>query len=89
MTKAVLDGTVPFNPAAASRLAVALAPQADDLRHSFVSNLLPYCDLAAISRAAGHATPYITAKLYSHALGSPEEQAQPAALAAAAAGLGH
>ena len=42
-----------------------------------------------ISRAAGHANPHITAKLYSHALGSPEEQAHRAALAAAAAGLGH
>lgn len=63
--------------------------RAHDLRHSFVSNLLPDGDLATISRAAGHANPHITAKLYSHALGSPEEQAQRAALAAAAAGLGH
>ena len=63
--------------------------RAHDLRHSFVSNLLPHSDLATISRAAGHANPHITAKLYSHALGSPEEQAQRAALAAAAAGLGH
>ena len=63
--------------------------RARDLRHSFVSNLLPHGDLATISRAAGHANPHITAKLYSHALGSPEEQAQRAALAAAAAGLGH
>jgi integrase len=63
--------------------------RAHDLRHSFVSNLLPYGDLATISRAAGHANVGITAKLYSHALGSPEEQAHRAALAAAAAGLGH
>jgi integrase len=63
--------------------------RAHDLRHSFVSNLLPHGDLATISRAAGHANPHITAKLYSHALGSPQEQAQRAALAAAAAGLGH
>ena len=63
--------------------------RAHDLRHSFVSNLLPHGDLATISRAAGHANPHITAKLYSHALGSPEEQAHRAALAAAAAGLGH
>jgi integrase len=79
------------------RRALAVASQeaglgkvrAHDLRHSFVSNLLPHGDLATISRAAGHANPHITAKLYSHALGSPEEQAQRAALAAAAAGLGH
>jgi integrase len=63
--------------------------RAHDLRHSYVSNLLPYGDLATISRAAGHANPHATAKLCSHALGSPEEQAQRAALAAAAAGLGH
>ena len=63
--------------------------RAHDLRHSFVSNLLPHGDLATISRAAGHANPHITAKLYSHALGSPEEQAQRAALAASAAGLGY
>ena len=44
---------------------------------------------ATVSRAAGHANPHITAKLYSHALGSPEEQAERAALAAAAAGLGY
>jgi hypothetical protein len=56
---------------------------------SFVSNLLPHGDLATISRAAGHADTHITAKLDSHALGTPEEQGQRAALAAVAAGLGH
>ncbi len=63
--------------------------RAHDLRHSFVSNLLAHGDLATVSRAAGHANPRITAKLYSHALGSPEEQAERAGLAAAAAGLGY
>lgn len=63
--------------------------RAHDLRHSFVSNLLVHGDLATVSRAAGHANPHITAKLYSHALGSPQEQAERAALAAAAAGLGY
>ena len=75
--------------AAASKHAELGGVRAHDLRHSFVSNLLPHGDLATISRAAGHANPHITAKLYSHALGSPEEQAHRAALAAAAAGFGH
>ena len=61
------------------------AESAHDLRHSFVSNLLPHGDLATISRAAGHANPHVTAKLYSHALGSPRSRRSGAALAAAAA----
>jgi integrase len=60
-----------------------------DLRHSYVSNLLAHGDVATVSRAAGHANVHVTAKLYSHALGSPEEQAERAAMAAAAAGLGY
>ena len=75
--------------AAAAKEAGLEEVRAHDLRHSYVSNLLPHGDLATISRAVGHANPNITAKLYSHALGSPEEQAHRAALAAAAAGLGH
>jgi integrase len=63
--------------------------RAHDLRHSYVSNLLAHGDLATVSRAAGHANVHVTAKLYSHALGSPEEQAERAAAAAAAAGLGY
>jgi integrase len=63
--------------------------RAHDLRHSYVSNLLAHGDLATVSRAAGHANVLVTAKLYAHALGTPEEQAERAALAAAAAGLGY
>jgi integrase len=63
--------------------------RAHDLRHSFVSNLLAHGDLATVSRAAGHANVHVTAKLYAHALGTAEEQAERAALAAAAAGLGY
>jgi len=46
-------------------------------------------DLATISKAVGRANPNVTTKVYAHALGTPEEQAERVAVAAAAAGLGH
>ena len=62
---------------------------AHDLRHSATSILLQHGDLATVSKAVGHANPNVTTKVYAHALGTPEEQAERVALAAAAAGLGH
>jgi integrase len=62
---------------------------AHDLRHSATSILLQHGDLATVSKAVGHANANVTTKVYAHALGTPEEQAERVALAAAAAGLGH
>jgi integrase len=63
--------------------------RAHDLRHSYTSNLIPHTDLMTVARAVGHKNIAVTAKVYAHALGSPEQQAEKAALAAAAAGLGY
>jgi integrase len=63
--------------------------RAHDLRHSFTSNLIPHTDLVTVSRAVGHKNIAVTAKVYAHALGTPQEQAARAAKAAAAAGLGY
>jgi len=46
-------------------------------------------DLATVSKSVGHANPSVTTRVYAHALGTPEEQADRVALAAAAAGLGY
>jgi integrase len=73
----------------ASKHAGLARVRAHDLRHSFTSNLIPHTDLMTVSRAVGHKNIAITAKVYAHALGTPEEQAQRAAQAAAAAGLGY
>jgi hypothetical protein len=42
-----------------------------------------------VARAVGHKNIAVTAKVYAHALGTHEEQAERAALAAEAAGLGY
>lgn len=73
----------------ASRHADLDRVRAHDLRHSYTSNLIPHTDLMTVSRAVGHKNIAVTAKVYAHALGSPEQQAEKAALAAAAAGLGY
>ena len=63
--------------------------RAHDLRHSYTSNLIPHTDLMTVARAVGHKNIAVTAKVYAHALGTPEQQAERAALAAAAAGLAY
>ena len=73
----------------ASKQAGLPRARAHDLRHSFTSNLIPHTDLMTVSRALGHKNIAVTAKVYAHTLGSPEEQADRAAIAAAAAGLGY
>ena len=73
----------------ASRHAGLARVRAHDLRHSFTSNLFPQTDLVTVSRAVGHKNIGVTAQVYAHALGMPEQQAQRAAKAAAAAGLGY
>ena len=75
--------------AIASNHAGLVRVRAHDLRHSFTSNLIPHTDLMTVSRAVGHKNIAVTAKVYAHALGTPEEQAERAARAAAAAGLGY
>jgi integrase len=75
--------------ATASKEACLGHVRAHDLRHSATSILLQYGDLATVSRAVGHANPNVTATVYAHALGTPEEQAERVAAAAAAGGLGH
>jgi integrase len=60
-----------------------------DLRHSYTSNLIPHTDLMTVVRVVGHTNIAVTAKVYAHALGTHEKQAERAALAAEAAGLGY
>jgi integrase len=60
-----------------------------DLRHGFTSAALQYGDLATVSEYVGHASVAVTARVYSHALGSPSEKAARVAAAMQAAGLGH
>ena len=63
-------------------------PAAHDLRHSATSVLLRHADLAPVSRYVGHQSPATTLRVYSHALGSQEEQAARIAEAAKSAGFG-
>jgi integrase len=63
--------------------------RAHDLRHSATSILLQQADLATTSKYVGHGNPAITAKVYSHAIGSPAEQAARIAEAMKRADFGH
>jgi integrase len=63
--------------------------RAHDFRHTFTSAALQHGDLGTISKYVGHGNPGVTARVYSHALGSPAEQAARVAEAMRAAGLGH
>jgi integrase len=63
--------------------------RAHDLRHSATSILLQQADLATASKYVGHGNPAITAKVYSHAIGSPAEQAARVAEAMRRADFGH
>jgi integrase len=59
-----------------------------DLRHSATSILLSNADLATVSRYVGHHNAATTVRVYTHALGSHEEQAARIAEAAKSAGFG-
>jgi integrase len=59
-----------------------------DLRHSATSVLLRHADLATVSRYVEHQSPATTLRVYTHALGSQEEQAARIAAAAKSAGFG-
>jgi integrase len=59
-----------------------------DLRHSATSILLQHADLATVSRYVGHANVAVTARVYSHAVGSPREQAARVAAAMRLGGFG-
>jgi integrase len=63
--------------------------RAHDLRHSATSILLQKADLGTVSKYVGHGNPAITAKVYSHAIGSPAEQAARVADAMRRADFGH
>jgi integrase len=60
-----------------------------DLRHSATSILLQHVDLGTVSRYVGHANVAVTARVYSHAIGSPTEQAARVAAAMRAGGFGY
>jgi integrase len=59
-----------------------------DLRHSATSILLQHADPATVTRYVGHATVAVTACVYSHAVGSPGEQAARVAAAMRLGGFG-
>jgi integrase len=60
-----------------------------DLCHTATSILLQHGDLATVSKYVGHKNSQVTARVYSHAIGSPAEQAARVAAGMRAAGLGH
>jgi integrase len=62
---------------------------AHDLRHSATSIMLQHADLATVSRYVGHANVAVTARVYSHAIGSPSEQAARVSEAMRIGGFGH
>jgi hypothetical protein len=49
--------------------------------------MIQHTDLQTVANAVGHKNILVTARVYSHAIGSPAERAEKAARAAAAAGL--
>jgi Phage integrase family len=63
--------------ASASQVAGLPTVRPHDLRHSNTSNLIAHADLVTVSRAVGHKNPHVTATVYAHALGTPQEQAAP------------